>query len=97
MSEQPTLLSINSELVRLNGNLERHIDLTRERQDRQGERIEKHSIEIFGQGALDPGLKNHMTRVLLIQNISIWVIVTISTGVLGLLINAVWSFIIKIK
>lgn len=93
--EQPTLTSIHTELVRLNGNLEKHVDLTKERQDRQHERIENHSNEIYGKGEGSPGLKNNMTRVMLVQQASIWVIGVLATGIIGLLVNAAWTLITK--
>lgn len=93
--DQPTLTTIHTELVRLNGNLEKHVDLTKERQDRQHERIENHSTEIYGKGETSPGLKNNMTKVLLIQHACIWVIGVLATGIIGLLVNAAWTLITK--
>lgn len=93
--EQPTLVTIHTELVRLNGNLEKHVELTKERQDRHHQRIESHSTEIYGQGEISPGLKNNMTRVMIVQQASIWVIGVLATGIIGLLINAAWALITK--
>lgn len=93
--EQPTLTTIHTELVRLNANLESHVNLTKERQERQHERIQNHSTEIYGQGEQSPGLKNNMTKVLLIQQASIWVIGVLATGIIGLLVNAAWTLIKK--
>lgn len=93
--DQPTLTTIHTELVRLNGNLEKHVDLTKERQDRQHERLENHSTEIYGKGEQSPGLKNNMTKVLLIQQACVWVIGVLATGIIGLLVNAAWTFFTK--
>lgn len=93
--DQPTLTTIHTELVRLNGNLEKHVDLTKERQDRQHERIENHSTEIYGKGDQSPGLKNNMTQVLLVQKACVWTIGVLATGIIGLLANAAWTLITK--
>lgn len=93
--EQPTLTTIHTELVRLNGNLENHVNLTKERQESQHEKIEKHSTEIYGQGETSPGLKNNMTRVMLVQQASMWVIGVLATGIIGLLVNAAWTVITR--
>lgn len=89
--ENPTLSTIYTELIKINGNLEKHVELTKERLDRHYQLLLSHGKEIYGEGENDPGLKNHMTRILLIQNAMLWVLGVVSTGVIGLIINTVWT------
>ncbi len=110
---EPSLSSIHSELIRMNGNLEKHVDLTEERLDRHKDRMDtiekthsaqvekfehkwaRYSKEVYGEGESDPGLKSNMTRVLLIQNASIWVLSVFGIAVIGLVANALWNLLTK--
>lgn len=96
-SNEPSLHTIQTSIVELKGAVENHVNLTKERMDRHNERIERHSKEIYGEGEKEPGIKNNMTKVLLIQNASIWVLGVIGTGLIGLIINAAWNFFTKTK
>jgi len=94
-NSEPTLHTIQTSITELKGVVEKHVEMTKERQDRINERVERHSREIYGEGEKEPGLKNNMTKVLLIQGASIWVLGVVGTGVIGLLINAAWTFFTK--
>ncbi len=92
----PTLYSLDKKLSTLILMFNGHRDNTAKDIDRHQGKLERHDREFYGDGTDgNQGLKNNMTRVLIIMKILIWVMATVSTALIGLLLNAAWSLMTK--
>lgn len=94
----PTLYTIDKKVSEITILLKNNTENTAKDIDRHQKKLERHDLEFYGDGTdNNPGQKTLMVRFILIQRICVWVICTLATGVIGLILSATWNIITKLR